>query len=986
MKINDLKIGTQLKIGFGIILLLIAITGALSWMQNNQLALQTKNMYNHPLKVRRALGVIESNVLNISRNMKEMFLVNSELERSDTYHEIEKSRDLVSKQLSILYDAYLGPHSDIDNLKDLFLQYNILHDATYQLIRDGKIDIAKERTNSGSGITGILVERVLEKITIIDEYAIAKSDQFYSDSVSIQKGQNTTNLIFIFSSLFLASIIIALLTRNILRPLAIITDATKSLKDGDLSVRSNYNSKNEFGHLSDGYNEMADKIEEIMSLNNNSAHLAEIMLSEDIADKFSLKVVSSLMQLCNAQIGAMYLISDDKTTYNHFSCIGIDKEACKPVSAKMHQGEFGISLATKKISHITNIPDDTQFKFSTVSGTFKPREIITIPIVSENEIEAIISLVTIKSFTESSLKLIDAILPMLSARLMGVMAYRKIIMFSSQLESQNTELEIQRKEMAAQSNELIEQNEELEQQKKQLSEASRLKTVFLSNMSHELRTPLNSVISLSGVLNRRLEGKINEEEYSYIDVIERNGKHLLSLINDILDISRIESGKEEVKWSKFKFDSMVSDLIVMIKPEADKKGLKITSVLNGLPEIISDYEKCQHIIQNILGNAVKYTDSGSIDIGGKQIDNKIIITISDTGIGIAKENISGIFNEFQQADSSNSRRFEGTGLGLAIAKKYAEILGGNIKVTSELGKGTVFTITLPTKSISTNGESVNQGLINSLTTSISQDINPQEKTILLVEDSEPAMIQLKDILETTGYTILEAKDGVQALEVLKDNIPDAMILDLMMPEMDGFELLKTIRDKKETSKLPVVILSAKYITSEELSFLKYNQVRQLIQKGSIDRERLLQVVSEVVMVDADGIKKKAPKRLINKSSNGRPLVLVVEDNPDNMITIKAMLANRCETIEAGDGIQCIEMAKKHNPSLILMDINLPNLSGTDALIELRKDPNFENTPVIAITAGALKEDRDKILEVGFDGYISKPIDNAIFNSYLDKYI
>ena len=257
---------------------------------------------------------------------------------------------------------------------------------------------------------------------------------------------------------------------------------------------------------------------------------------------------------------------------------------------------------------------------------------------------------------------------------------------------------------------------------------------------------------------------------------------------------------------------------------------------------------------------------------------------------------------------------------------------------------------------------------------------------MLVEDSEPAMIQLKDILETAGYNILEANNGIQALEVLKDNIPDAMILDLMMPEMDGFELLKTIREKKETSKLPVVILSAKYITNEELSFLKYNQVRQLIQKGSIDRDRLLQVVSEVVIVDEDKFEKKAPKKFTKKTSNGKPLVLVVEDNPDNMTTIKAMLANRCETIEAGDGIQCIEMAKKHNPSLILMDINLPNLNGADALVQLRKDPQFENTPVIAVTAGALKEDRDEMLEIGFNGYISKPIDNIIFNSYLDKYI
>lgn len=986
MKISDLKIGTQLKVGFGLILLLIAITGVLSWEQNNQLALQTKNMYNHPLKVRRALGVIESNVLNISRNVKDVFLSPTESDITNIYHEIEKSRELVTQQLNILYDAYLGPLSDIDNLRDLFLQYTILHDESFRLIQEGKIDLAKSRTSSVTGVTGILVERVLEKITVIDEFAIAKSDQFYKDSVSIQKGQNTTNLIFIFSSLFLASIIIALLTRSIIRPLLLLTNTTNTLKEGDMSARSDYKSQNEFGLLSGVFNEMAERVEKTLSLNNKSAHIADIMLSEDDADKFSLKVLTSLMENCNAQIGALYLLSDDKTVFDHYSCIGIDKEACKPFSATKHQGEFGISLATKKINHLTDIPNDTQFIFSTVSGTFMPREIITIPIISEGKIEALISLVSIKSFSKTSLRLIDTILPMLSARLIGVLAYRKITIVSSQLESQNTELEAQRQEMAAQSNELIEQNEELEQQKKQLSEASRLKTVFLSNMSHELRTPLNSVIALSGVLNKRLEGKIDEEDYSFIDVIERNGKHLLSLINDILDISRIESGKDEVKLSNFKFKLLVNDLIIMLKPEADRKGLTINSTINELPNVVSDYEKCQHIIQNIIGNAIKYTEHGNIDVDVQQVDDDIVITVSDTGIGIAKENISGIFDEFNQADSSNSRRYEGTGLGLAIAKKYCEILGGTIKVSSELGKGSIFTISLPIKSVARNSETIIHPIENHFSTDKPQNIDPTEKTILLVEDSEPAMIQLKDILLSSGYNILEANNGINALEILKDNIPDAMILDLMMPEMDGFELLKTIRAKKETSKLPVVILSAKYITNKELSFLKYNQVRQLIQKGSIDKDRLLQVVSEVVVPIEDNRPSKKARTITRKSTSGKPLVLIVEDNPDNMTTIKAMLANRCETVEAWDGVQGVEMAKKHKPDLILMDIALPKLNGIEALLMLRKDSTFEQTPVIAVTASAMKEDRDNILEIGFNGYIAKPIDSAIFKKYLDKYI
>ena len=209
-------------------------------------------------------------------------------------------------------------------------------------------------------------------------------------------------------------------------------------------------------------------------------------------------------------------------------------------------------------------------------------------------------------------------------------------LFSRKLEFQNTELEAQKTEMSAQSSELMEQNRELEMQKIQLSEASRLKTNFLSNMSHELRTPLNSVIALSGVLNRKLATKIPPEEYSYLEIIERNGKHLLSLINDILDISRIEAGKEEIEITKFSTKNLIAEVISMIHPQAEQKNIEIIQK-DEEPDIFinGDADKCSHILQNLIGNAVKFTEKGNVEISASQIGNKIGITIKDTGIGIS---------------------------------------------------------------------------------------------------------------------------------------------------------------------------------------------------------------------------------------------------------------------------------------------------------------------------------------------------------------
>jgi signal transduction histidine kinase len=268
--------------------------------------------------------------------------------------------------------------------------------------------------------------------------------------------------------------------------------------------------------------------------------------------------------------------------------------------------------------------------------------------------------------------------------------------FLAALEHQNTELQAQKTELSSQSAELAEQNTELEMQKNQLNEASRLKTNFLSNMSHELRTPLNSVIALSGVLSRRLDKKIPDEEYSFIEVIERNGKHLLNLINDILDISRIEAGHEEIEVTGFNAGNLIAEIVTMIEPQAKQKNIELLYHKDEINVHLScDANKCRHILQNLIGNAVKFTEKGKVEIAARQIETNIVITVTDTGIGIAEEHLQHIFDEFRQADSSSSRKFGGTGLGLTIARKYANLLGGTIAVKSVQGKGAEFTLTLP---------------------------------------------------------------------------------------------------------------------------------------------------------------------------------------------------------------------------------------------------------------------------------------------------
>ena len=255
------------------------------------------------------------------------------------------------------------------------------------------------------------------------------------------------------------------------------------------------------------------------------------------------------------------------------------------------------------------------------------------------------------------------------------------------------------------------------------------------------------------------------------------------------------------------------------------------------------------------------------------------------------------------------------------------------------------------------------------------------KTILLVEDSEPAIIQLKDFLEESGYQILVAHDGSEGIKIMSEIIPDAIILDLMMPDIDGFEVLKTIRDADSTAQTPVLILTAKHITKEELKFLKRNNIYQLIQKGDVNKVQLLDTIKGMVTSlnkNSDVNTSVEPEKKKPDTKHKKPNVLIIEDNQDNMIAAKAIMDEKFNVIEATDGPGGIAKAIKYVPDLILMDISLPGMDGIEAFKAIRREVALLNVPVIALTASALVEDRETILSHGFDAFLAKPIDETTF--------
>src|SRR5665647_223139 len=979
MNTKNINIGTQLMLGFAAMLLFVIVLGIVSYQQTNKIQLETETIYNHPLKVRSAIGTLNFDILSMRLGTRDLMLANSNTEKEEAIRLIERSSIDAFEQFKVVDAKYLGPQADIDNAYKAFINWKIAREENTKMVLSGEIEKVKESILS-TGTVGSLREQMMAKIKVIDDLTYNKADEIYINSQKLENSLNNKLMLLVACIVLISGIVIYFVIRNISNPINILTDAAKRFHKGDQTARSLYTKRNEFGVLSDSFNMLVESIQETTDLNEKVVSLASLMLSKYDAKEFFRETINALASHTGSQMAAVYLLSDNKQTFEHFESLGLDINSRQSFNANSFEGEFGAAIYSRQVQHIKNIEADTRFTFHTVSGKFIPHEIITIPILTNNEVVAIISLASINIYSNQSIHLIDNIFVTLRARVEGIIAYHKMRKFSEQLELQNRELEVQKIALASQSAALKEQNTELEMQKKQLSEASQLKTNFLSNMSHELRTPLNSVIALSGVLSRRLVKMIPAEELSHLEVIERNGRHLLTLINDILDISRIEAGREEIEIAKFDVNQLVAEIISTIQPQARQKDIELKQTTTTLDlYVTSDANKCRHILQNLIANAVKFTEKGKVEVRSQQNGTNIEISVTDTGIGISEIHQPHIFDEFRQADSSTSRKFGGTGLGLAIAKKYANLLGGTISVKSTKDEGSEFMLTLPflfeaeNRIVDVEKVTVYKQAIKPL---ISKSVSVSTvKTILLVEDSEPAVVQIKDILDESGYQILVARDGSEALGITSNTIPDAMILDLMMPGIDGFEVLKTLREAEPTAYIPVLILTAKHITKEELKFLKRNNIHQLIQKGDVNRNELLRSVEAMVFPEKLETLRPVPEQ---QPIGSKPVVLVIEDNPDNMITVKALLSDNFTIIGAVNGNEGVRMAKENRPNLILMDIALPELDGLEAFKTIRSDVVLQYMPVIALTASAMTTDREAILAYGFNAYIAKPIEEKLF--------
>jgi len=477
-------------------------------------------------------------------------------------------------------------------------------------------------------------------------------------------------------------------------------------------------------------------------------------------------------------------------------------------------------------------------------------------------------------------------------------------------------------------------------QTKRLEAANRAKSEFLANMSHELRTPLNAIIGFSEVLRDKLCGDLNEEQMDFVMDIHSSGNHLLQMINDILDLSKVESGKLELKYEEFEVGKAVEAVLITLKGLANKKSLAIETILhNPVDRLFADPVKFKQILYNLLSNAIKFTpENGKITVHTTSLRKEkdcIEVKVTDTGIGIAPEDYPKIFVEFSQVDSSHSRKYEGTGLGLALTKKLVEMHGGKIGFESKVGVGSTFYFTLPVN-ISARSDKEKEGV------SLSEKPASYE-TILVVEDDPKTSELLCVFLNKSGYKTISAFDGEEALQKARAFKPFAITLDVMLPKKDGWEVLKELKEDTDVKDIPVLVISI--IDNKDIGF------------GLGATDYLSKPVSRI-----DLLSKLASYGFPPTVNNSHTRVLIIDDDPKSVELFSTLLLSEgYEVLKAYGGQEGIDKTFLYKPDLILLDLMMPEVSGFDVVDKLKTSPETNTIPIIVITAMDLTQaDKEKL--------------------------
>lgn len=740
---------------------------------------------------------------------------------------------------------------------------------------------------------------------------------------------------------------------------------------------------------------------------SGASAINESMRGEQETDELSTHIITELCTYLAASVGALYLFNPNRQTLQLSGAYAYQVKKGKIREIELGEGLVGQVALEKRSKQLNDVPSD-YLKISSGLGDTAPKTIVIIPVLFEEETIAVIELGLSAEPDEIVNLFLSTITESIGVGINSAVARAQLRDLFMQTQQQAEELESQQEELRTTNEELIHKSEELQASEEELrvqqeelrqtnaeleekaslleernisvNEAreamslkaeelevsSKYKSEFLANMSHELRTPLNSILILARILKENRPENLNEEQLKYAGVIHNAGSDLLTLINDILDLSKIESGKVDLDIEPVRPQEVKQNMESLFMEIARSKKIDYQIILGqGLPErILTDLSRAEQIIKNLLSNAFKFTPENGeikleIDIADQQLkyysenlknskQQIISFSVKDSGIGIPQDKQKLIFEAFKQADGTTSRKYGGTGLGLSISKELANILGGEIQVNSGAGIGSCFTLYLPVvhqspeQETAPHPEPVVLPFISE--EPILAPVNKNRKqTLLIVEDDLVFAEVLKDYAIEKGFEPLLAHSGDVGLEMAVKDLPDAIILDVMLPVMDGWSILKRLKDNPQTKHIPIHMMSAGEVKGEKA--LKEGAIGFL--KKPIEQDQLDHAFS---VLNSGHI-------LYNFQT-----VLIIEDHELQSLAVKEQLVEKgIEVAQAFTGQEALDMLENQTFDCIILDLNLPDASGFDLLDQIKTQDRFTHIPVIINTAMEL--DQDKIAHI-----------------------
>ena len=648
-----------------------------------------------------------------------------------------------------------------------------------------------------------------------------------------------------------------------------------------------------------------------------------------------LDFVAGLLQ---ARVGALYVDEGQGAGMCLLAAHGLAKER-HPARIVPGEGVAGQAVRDGKQALVTAVPPG-YLEIGSALGSAAPACVLVLPLQHGRNMVGLMELGAFQRFNDNELAFADLCAEAMAIGLEVNIARQRTRALLAETAQQAEELRVQQEELQQSNAELEERADQLERQREEIQRVSAYKSEFMANMSHELRTPLNSMLILSGLLMENKAHNLNERQLEYAGTIHHAGRDLLNLINDILDLAKMEAGKVELHVEPVELAGLCRELQAQFQPQAEQKGLALrVECAPDVPALVPmDGMRVQQVLRNLLSNALKFTHRGSVQLRVSVAGDQLSFAVSDTGIGVPADKQVTIFEAFRQADGSISRHYGGTGLGLSISLQLARKMGGTLHLHSKEGAGSTFTLLLP---LQPEGGASAPDSAQPGPGGHDAPASDAERRILIVED-DPFFAQLlADFVRERGYTPLTAADGEQGLQLAQQEAPHAVLLDVMMARMDGWEVMRRLHEDARTSHLPVHFISC---------LDDWQRARELGALGLLTKPasqaQLEHVFDTIEQAWAGALKR----------------VLVVEDDADQLSSLAALLEGRAvEVTRCRSGPEALDLLSHGHFDCLVLDLGLQGMSGYEVLDAMQALPALRHLPVVIHSGQDLTREQLRML-------------------------